>query len=82
MQENILRSFPPQRSKLIVEAKKTITEELSKSDYATKKDIKDLEIKLTQLEAKMEKGFKEIIVWVIGAMVAIVGLAVAVIKIF
>ena len=38
-----------------------------------KKDIKDLEIKI-------EKGFKQVIIWVIGAMVAIAGLAIAIIK--
>ncbi len=44
-------------------------------DYATKKDIKELEVKI-------EKGFKEVIVWVVGAMVAIGGLSIAVIKLF
>ena len=53
-----------------------ITEdELKKGDFATKKDIKELEI-------KFEKGFKEVIVWVVGAMVAIGGLTIAVIKLF
>ncbi len=42
-------------------------------DFATKKDIKDLEI-------KVERGFKEVIIWVIASMVAVVGLAVAISK--
>ena len=57
------------------ETKITIDEEIKRGDYATKKDIKDLEI-------KMEKGFKEVIIWVVGAMVAIGGLTIAIIKLF
>lgn len=57
------------------DTKFTIDEELKRGDYATKKDIKDLEIRI-------EKGFKEVIIWVIGFMVGIVGLAVAIIKLF
>lgn len=52
-----------------------INNEISKGDFATKKDIKDLEIRI-------EKGFKEVIVWVITFMTAIIGIAVAIIKIF
>ncbi len=44
-------------------------------DYAIKKDIKEREVKI-------EKGVKEVIVWVVGAMVAIGGLSIAVIKLF
>jgi len=57
------------------EVKSDINDEIKKGDYATKKDIKDLEIRI-------EKGFKEVIIWVIGFMIAIVGLAVAIIKLF
>ena len=57
------------------ETKLIIEEEIKHGDYATKKDIKDLEIKI-------EKGFKEVIIWVIGAMVAIAGLGIAIIKLF
>ncbi|MDQ6843589.1 MAG: hypothetical protein M3Z92_04420 [Bacteroidota bacterium] len=53
----------------------TIDEEMKRGDFATKKDIKDLEIKI-------EKGFKEVIIWVVGAMVAIGGLSIAIIKLF
>ena len=49
--------------------------EIRVGTYATKKDIKELEVKI-------EKGFKEIIVWVVGAMVAIGGLGIAIIKLF
>ncbi len=49
--------------------------DLRRSDYSTKKDIKDL-------ETKIEKGFKEVIIWVVGAMVAIGGLSIAIIKLF
>ncbi len=38
------------------ETKIVIDEEVKRGDYATKKDIKELEIKI-------EKGFKEVIVW-------------------
>lgn len=44
-------------------------------DDSTKKVIEDLEVKI-------EKGFKEVIIWVVGAMVAIGGLSIAVIKLF
>ena len=60
----------------------SIGEEISKGDYSTKKDLKDLEIKITQIEIKIEKGFKEVIVWVVSAMVAIGGLTIAIIKLF
>ncbi len=62
--------------------KASITEELTRGDYATKKDIKDLDIKITQLETKIEKGFKEVIVWVVGAIVTIGGLSIDIIKLF
>ena len=68
--------------KLRGEIKVSVSEEMNKGDYSTKKDIKDLEIKIAQLDTKIEKGFKEIIVWVVGAMVAIGGLTIAVIKLF
>lgn len=61
--------------KLRSEMKASITEELARGDYATKKDIKELEVKI-------EKGFKEVIVWVVGAIVAIGGLSIAIIKLF
>ena len=56
--------------------------EIRVGDYATKKDIKELEVKVGQLETKIVKGFKEVIVWVVGAMVAIGGLGIAIIKLF
>ncbi len=55
------------------ELKLSINEEIRNGDYATKKDIRELEVKI-------EKGFKEVIVWVVGAMVAIGGLSIAIIK--
>ncbi len=61
--------------KLRSEMKASITEEMVKGDYPTKKDIKELEVKI-------EKGFKEVIVWVVGAIVAIGGLSIAIIKLF
>ena len=61
--------------KLRSEWKNNISEEVRNGDYATKKDIKELEVKI-------EKGFKEVIVWVVGAMVAIGGLGIAIIKLF
>lgn len=61
--------------KLRSEWKININEEIRNGDYATKKDIKELEVKI-------EKGFKEMIVWVVGAMVAIGGLGIAIIKLF
>ncbi len=61
--------------KLRSEWKINISEEIRNGDYATKKDIKELEVKI-------EKGFKEMIVWVVGAMVAIGGLGIAIIKLF
>ncbi len=61
--------------KLRSEWKNNLSEEIRNGDYATKKDIKELEVKI-------EKGFKEMIVWVVGAMVAIGGLGIAIIKLF
>lgn len=49
--------------------------EICNGEYATKKDIKELEVKI-------EKGFKEVIVWVVGAIIAIGGLGIAIIKLF
>lgn len=57
------------------DVKFNVEEEVKKGDFATKKDIKDLEIRI-------EKGFKEVIIWVVGAMVAIGGLSIAIIKLF
>ena len=68
--------------KLRNELKTSVGDEISKGDYSTKKDIKELEIKITQLETKIEKGFKEVIVWVVGAIVAIGGLSIAITKLF
>lgn len=63
-----------------------IYEELKRNEYATKHDLfavkADLELKISQLEIKIEKGFKEVIVWVVGSMVAIGGLMTAIIKLF
>lgn len=61
--------------KLNTEIKSNINSEINRGDYATKKDIKDLEIRI-------EKGFKEVIIWVIGFMIAIAGISVAIIKLF
>ena len=52
-----------------------INNEIIKGDFATKKDIKDLEIRI-------EKGNKEVIIWVIGFMIGIMGIATAIIKLF
>ncbi len=68
--------------KLRSEWKNNINEEIRVGDYATKKDIKELEVKIGQLETKIEKGFKEVIIWVVGAMVAIGGLSIAIMKLF
>lgn len=51
------------------------------SDYITKEYFKlELDARLAQFEIRMQKGFKEIIFWLVGAMVGIVGLAVAILK--
>ena len=55
--------------------KDDIAQEIKSGDFATKKDVKDLEIKI-------KKGFRETIIWVISFMIAIAGVAVAIIKIF
>lgn len=57
------------------EIKFDISDEIKRGDYATKKDIKDLEIRI-------EKGFKEVIIWVIAFLTGIIGIAVAIIKLF
>ena len=52
---------------------------LKEGDYVTKLY---LDTRISQLETRIEKGFKEVIIWVIGFMIGIVGIAVAVIKLF
>jgi len=64
------------------ETKLSVIDEISKGDFATKKDIKELEVKISQLDTKIEKGFKEVIIRVVGAMVATGGLGIAIIKLF
>ena len=61
--------------KLITEIKISVGDEVRYGDFVTKKDLKELEV-------KMEKGFKEVIIWVVGFLVALTGLAVAIIKFF
>lgn len=82
MQGFFIRELALAEEKLRNEIKVSFSEEMNKGDYSTKKDIKDLEIKIAQLDTKIEKGFKEIIVWAVGAMVAIGGLIIAVIRLF
>ena len=52
-------------------------------DYITNNTFN---LKMGQLEARvdarMEKGFKDIIIWVVGTMIAISGLAIAIMKLF
>jgi rRNA maturation endonuclease Nob1 len=61
--------------KLRNEVRADINDEIKKGDYATRKDIKELEIRI-------EKGFKEVIIWVLGFMIGITGIALAIIKLF
>jgi hypothetical protein len=72
--------------KLHKEIENGIYDGLKKNDYSTKYDLfavkADIDLKIAQLETKIEKGFKEVIVWVVGAMVAIQGLAIAIMKLF
>ena len=68
-------SLASAEEKLRSDLKNNISEEIRNGDYATKKDIKELEVKI-------EKGFKEVIVWVVGAIIAIGGLGIAIIKLF
>ena len=51
------------------------------ADYITKEYFKlELDARLAQFEIRMQKGFKEIIFWLVGAMVGITGLAIAILK--
>lgn len=52
---------------------------LKEYDFVTKSY---LDMRISQLEAKIEKGFRETLVWVTEFMAAIVGIAVAIIKLF
>lgn len=56
-----------------------IDDRFRESDYVTKSY---LDTRISQLETRIEKGFKEIIIWVISFMIAIAGIAVAIIKLF
>ena len=56
-----------------------INNKLQEADYVTKSY---LDTRIAQLETRIEKGFKEVIVWVIAFMTAIIGIAVAIIKLF
>ena len=75
MQSGYAKEISLTEEKLHQEIKSTISSEIARGDYATKKDTKDLEIRI-------EKGFKEVIIWVIGFMIGIAGIAVAIIKLF
>lgn len=70
-----MRELALAEEKLRADLRMTINEEIQRGDFATKKDIKELEVKI-------EKGFKEVIIWVVGAMVAIGGLSIAIINFF
>lgn len=61
--------------KLRYELRVDISSEIKNGDYATKTDMKELEIRI-------EKGFRETIMWIIGFMVAIATLSVTIIKMF
>ncbi len=65
--------------RLHIEVKEIINAKFKESDYISKTD---LDLRIAQLETKIEKGFKEVIIWVIGAMIAIGGLSIAIIKLF
>ena len=52
-----------------------VKQEISSHNFPTKIDIKELEIKI-------EKGFKEVILSVVGAVIAMAGLSTAIIKLF
>ena len=52
---------------------------LKEVDYVTKTY---LDARISQLETRIEKGFKEINIWLISFMVGIAGIAVAIIKLF
>lgn len=65
--------------RLHIEVKEIIGAKFKELDYITKTD---LDLKIAQLETKIEKGFKEVIIWVIAAMVALSGLVMAMIKLF
>jgi hypothetical protein len=61
------------------EIKDQIHTKFKESDYVTKSY---LDTRISQLETRIEKGFREIIIWVIGFTIGIVGIAVAIIKLF
>lgn len=48
-------------------------------DYVSKSDLMTTKL---ELEARIEKGNKEIIIWVIAFLSGIIGIAVAIIKLF
>ncbi len=62
-----------------LEVRDIIHAKFKESDYATKSDLNSC---ISELETKIEKGFNEVIIWVVGAMVAIGGLTIATIKLF
>lgn len=61
------------------EVKNEINNKINEADYVTKSY---LDVKVSQLETRIEKGFKETIIWVVSFVIAIVGIAVAIIKLF
>ena len=56
-----------------------INSKVQEADYVTKSY---LDTRIAQLETRIEKGFREVIVWVIAFMTGITGIAVAIIKLF
>ncbi len=58
---------------------KRVNTKFSQFDYLTKSDLMTTKLELV---ARIEKGNKEIVIWVIAFLTGIIGIAVAIIKLF
>ncbi len=77
-------------AKIVVQEIEQIVEnkfEESKNSFATKEDIGQLRVAIQELKteivlsrAEMEKHFNSMLMWMIGTMIALIGIVVAILK--
>lgn len=77
-------------AKIVVQEIEQIVEnkfETSKNSFATKEDISQLRIAIQELKneilasrVEMEKRFNSMLMWMIGTMIALIGIVVAILK--
>ena len=79
LSDNDAKRYAKEMSLVGEKVEMEIIQKLKEADYVTKSY---LDTRISQLETRIEKGFKEIIIWVISFMIGIAGIAVAIVKLF